>query len=73
MDIIVTILEYKNQLKVTGYAKSSINHYIFYLNQFKEYLRTLKILGGRFKLNEQDVVLAFDYTDEDFYGEVQGF
>ena len=29
--------------------------------------------GERFKLDEQDVVLAFDYTDEDFYGEVQGF
>ena len=42
-------------------------------NFYWEYLRTLKILGGRFKLNEQDVVLAFDYTDEDFYGEVQGF
>ena len=42
-------------------------------NFYWEYLRTLKILGERFKLDEQDVVLAFDYTDEDFYGEVQGF
>lgn len=38
-----------------------------------EYLKTVRILGERFKLDEQDVVLAFDYTDEDFYGEVQGF
>ncbi|KAF5428247.1 hypothetical protein C5S39_11905 [Candidatus Methanophagaceae archaeon] len=36
-------------------------------NFYWEYLRTLKILGERFKLNEQDVVLAFDYTDEDFW------
>lgn len=38
-----------------------------------EYLRNTEIVGKRFNLNEQDVVLAFDYTDEDFYGEVQGF
>ena len=43
MDIIITILEHKNQLKAAGYAKSSINHYIFYLNQFKEYLKTRNI------------------------------
>lgn len=42
-------------------------------NFYWEYLRTLEIVGKRFKLDEQDVVLAFDYTDEDFYGEVQGF
>ncbi|PKL46449.1 MAG: hypothetical protein CVV37_08520, partial [Nitrospira bacterium HGW-Nitrospira-1] len=38
-----------------------------------EYLTAVRILGKRFKLDEQDVVLAFDYTDEDFYGEVEGF
>ncbi|GCC11375.1 hypothetical protein IPdc08_01429 [archaeon] len=38
-----------------------------------EYRKTVEILGGRFTLNEQDVILAFDYTDEDFYGDVQGF
>jgi len=43
LDIIVTILEYRNQLKAAGYAKSSIGHYIFYLNQFKEYLKTRNI------------------------------
>lgn len=37
-----------------------------------EYRKTVEILGSRFKLNEQDVVLAFDYTDEDFYGDPQG-
>lgn len=38
-----------------------------------EFLRSVQILSTRFKLNEKDVVLAFDYTDEDFYGEVEGF
>ncbi len=42
-------------------------------NFYWEYLRNVEIVGKRFKLNEQDVVLAFDYTDEDFYGDVQGF
>lgn len=42
-------------------------------NFYWEYFRTLRILEKGFKLAEQDVVLAFDYTDEDFYGEVQGF
>ena len=30
-------------------------------NIYWEYLRNVKIVGTRFKLNEQDVVLAFDY------------
>ncbi|HDS44808.1 MAG TPA: hypothetical protein ENN68_01710 [Methanomicrobia archaeon] len=42
-------------------------------NFYWEYLKTVKIIGQRFKLDDQDVVLAVDYTDEDFYGEVQGF
>ena len=41
-------------------------------NIYWEYLRNVKIVGTRFKLNEQDVVLAFDYTDEDFYGDPEG-
>ena len=41
-------------------------------NIYWEYLKTVEILGTRFNLKEQDVVLAFDYTDEDFYGDVQG-
>lgn len=40
---------------------------------FLEYLETVKILGRRVNLKEQDVVLAFDYTDEDYYGELEGF
>lgn len=42
-------------------------------NVYWEYRKTVEILGTRFKLNEQDVVLAFDYTDEDFYGDPEGF
>ncbi len=38
-----------------------------------EYRMTVERLGTRFELNKKNVVLAFDYTDEDFYGDVQGF
>ena len=37
------------------------------------YLNYIKRLSAKLKLNEKEVILAFDYTDEDFYGEVQGF
>src|SRR3989338_10436544 len=37
------------------------------------YLNYIKRLSSKFKLNEKEVILAFDYTDEDFYGDVQGF
>ena len=37
------------------------------------YLDYIKRLSAKFKLNEKEVILAFDYTNEDFYGEVQGF
>jgi hypothetical protein len=37
------------------------------------YLNHIKRTSEKFKLNEKEVILAFDYTDEDFYGEVQGF
>jgi hypothetical protein len=36
------------------------------------YLTTIKLLSKRLKLREKSVMLAFDYTDEDFYGNVQG-
>jgi hypothetical protein len=39
---------------------------------YGSYLRSLKIVGSRINLNEREVVLAFDYTDEDFYGEIGG-
>ena len=37
------------------------------------YQNYIKGISNKLKLNEKEVVLAFDYTDEDFYGEVQGF
>ena len=37
------------------------------------YLNYIKRVSAKLKLNEKDVILAFDYTDEDFYGDVQGF
>jgi hypothetical protein len=37
------------------------------------YLNYIKRLSAKLKLNEKEVTLAFDYTDEDFYGNVQGF
>jgi len=37
------------------------------------YLDYIKRVSQKFKLNEKKVILAFDYTDEDFYGEVEGF
>jgi len=42
-------------------------------NIYWEYLKTVEILGTRFQLDKQDVTLAFDYTEEDFYGDPQGF
>ena len=37
------------------------------------YLNYIKNISLKFGLNEKEVILAFDYTDEDFYGEVEGF
>jgi len=37
------------------------------------YLNYIGGISNKFKLNEKEVILAFDYTDEDFYGDVQGF
>ena len=37
------------------------------------YLNYISRLSKKLKLNEKKVMLAFDYTDEDFYGNVQGF
>lgn len=38
-----------------------------------EYSKAVRIAGKRFNLSGQDVVLAIDYTYEDFYGDAQGF
>ena len=37
------------------------------------YLNYIKNISEKFELNKKEVILAFDYTDEDFYGDVQGF
>ena len=37
------------------------------------YLENIKRLSMKLKLKEKEVILAFDYTNEDFYGDVQGF
>lgn len=37
------------------------------------YLNSIKRLSKKFDWKEKPVMLAFDYTDEDFYGNVQGF
>lgn len=37
------------------------------------YLNYIKRISDNISLAEKEVILAFDYTDEDFYGDVQGF
>jgi len=37
-----------------------------------EFRNSVEHLGTRFDLHEKDVVLAFDYTEDDFYGDPQG-
>ena len=37
------------------------------------YLDYIRRLSEKFDWKNKDVMLAFDYTDEDFYGDVQGF
>jgi len=37
------------------------------------YINYIKRLSEKFDWKNKEVVLAFDYTDEDFYGDVQGF
>jgi len=37
------------------------------------YLNYIKRISDKLGLNKKKVMLAFDYTDEDFYGDVQGF
>jgi len=36
------------------------------------YLNYIKRLSNKFNWKDKEIVLAFDYTNEDFYGEVQG-
>jgi hypothetical protein len=37
------------------------------------YLDYIRRLSEKFEWKKKDVMLAFDYTDEDFYGKVEGF
>jgi len=37
------------------------------------YLNYIKRISEKLSLRKKKVILAFDYTDEDFYGNVQGF
>ncbi|PIN90067.1 hypothetical protein COU61_02860, partial [Candidatus Pacearchaeota archaeon CG10_big_fil_rev_8_21_14_0_10_35_13] len=37
------------------------------------YLEYIKRISKNISLSEKEVILAFDYTEEDFYGNVQGF
>ena len=37
------------------------------------YLNYIQGISNKLELKKKPVILAFDYTDEDFYGEVQGF
>ena len=52
----------------SGRLTSFSNKNVPISNIYREYLKTVEILGIRFGLNEKYVMLAFDYTDEDFYG-----
>lgn len=42
-------------------------------NFYQQFLRSVRIVSSGFGLSEEDVILAFDYTDENFYGDVEGF
>ena len=39
---------------------------------YGSYLTAVKRIGRKMGLEEKEVLLAFDYTDEDFYGEIGG-
>ncbi len=49
-------------------AKKSLTEMTTY-----SYLDFIKRMSKKFDLKNKNVMLAFDYTDEDFYGDVQGF
>ena len=39
----------------------------------RAYINYIKRISDNISLSEKEVILAFDYTEEDFYGDVQGF
>ena len=49
-------------------TKESLTEMVTY-----SYLEAIKRLSEKFEWKNKKVILAFDYTDEDFYGDVQGF
>lgn len=51
-----------------GRCKESLTEMTTY-----SYLDHIRWLSDKFEWKSKDFVLAFDYTDEDFYGDVQGF
>lgn len=53
---------------IYAHAKENLIEGITY-----SYINNIKILSDIFDWKTKDIILAFDYTDEDFYGEVQGF
>ncbi len=55
MDILVTITEFKQQLKAMGYAPATIDNYRKYLDQFKRHLTTLGVSDLR-KVTHQMIV-----------------
>lgn len=49
-------------------AKQGISEMVTY-----SYLDYIRRLSEKFGWKDKEVILAFDYTDEDFYGDVRGF
>jgi hypothetical protein len=65
----------KTYLETVGNRADSIHRAIKQVpisNIVREFRNTVEHLGTRFDLKTKDVVLAFDYTEEDFYGDTTG-
>ena len=77
-DLLVPIIEscaYNSYIETVGNKSDTIylrtKNSLISMMEYA-YLDYIKIVSNKFKLNEKEVILAFDYTDEDFYGDVQG-
>jgi len=65
----------KTYLETVGNRADSIHLAIKQVpisNIVREFLNTVEHLGTRFDLKKKNVVLAFDYTEEDYYGNLKG-
>ncbi len=65
----------KTYLEIVGNRADSIHLAIKQVsisNIVREFLNTVEHLGTRFDLKKKNVVLAFDYTEEDCYGHLKG-